>query len=47
MAPPMRVPPDQSGTDRDTAASASSGRRARSCVVILVSWVEKRNASTR
>ena len=24
----MRVPPDQSGTDRDTAASASSGRRA-------------------
>ena len=47
MAPPIRVPPDQSGTDRDTAANASSGRRAPSCLVILVSWVENRNASTR
>ena len=32
----MRVPPDQSGTDRDTAARASSGRAARSCLVIRV-----------
>ena len=47
IAAPIRVPPDQSGTARDTAASAWSGRPERSCLVMRVSLVENTNASTR
>ena len=46
-ASPIRVPPDQSGTDRDTAATAESSSRGRSSRVIRVRVVENRNASTR
>ena len=37
----MRVPPDQSETDRDTSAIASSSLRARSSRVTRVSSLEK------
>ena len=43
----MRVPPDQSGTDRATSAAASLSLRARSSLVTRVSRVEKTNTSTR
>ena len=44
---PMRVPPDQPDTDRDTTATASSSARAPSCLVTRVISVEKTNASRR
>ena len=43
----MRVPPDQSGTLAEQAASASSGSRSRSARVTLVSRVPNRNVLTR
>ena len=43
----MRVPPDQSGTAAEQAASASSGSRSRSARVTLVSRVPNRNVMTR
>ena len=42
----MRVPPDQSGTLAEQAASASSGSRSRSARVTLVSRVPNRNVLT-
>src|SRR6266550_3361578 len=46
-ASPMRVPPDQSDTVRETCASAASGRRSRSCRVMRVRRVPNVNVSTR
>ncbi len=43
----MRVPPDQSCTECAAAAMAASARGVRSSMVMRVSLVAKRNASTR
>ena len=43
----MRVPPAQSSTEDEQLASASSGSRARSARVTLVSRVPNRNTETR
>ena len=45
-ASPMRVPPDQSLTARDTAAIAASGVGDRNSIVMRVSRVANRKAST-
>jgi len=43
----IRVPPAQSSTDEEQLASASSGSRALSARVTLVSRVPNRNTETR
>ena len=43
-ASPMRVPPDQSGTTRETSASARSRSRSRSCRLLAELLGQRRDA---